>query len=206
MTQAERKTVKFSDYIDTTKSQNDVPLNQKTPDSDVSKREPFLPIRVEKEITDKGKEEFRFKYPDGDEGIRWFLDKLEETGGVPDWTFGLTVLQQCMNASTRGNDKKAVRKQNAVSSAMLNIAPGDAIEGMLACQITAVHNHIMECLQQAMCFHPDPGAEQAASFRNQAARLMRVFASHVECLNRYQRKGTQKVVVEHVERGEHKQG
>ena len=93
------------------------------------------------------------------------------------------------------------KKSASVTSALatiLGIAPRDALEGMLAVQMVSIHRLAMDLLASASS--PDQSLE-AATFRyNQATRLMRLYAAHVDCLNRCRGKAPseQRVTVEHV--------
>jgi hypothetical protein len=67
---------------------------------------------------------------------------------------------------------------------------------MLAAQMVATHNVMMECYRRAML--PDQTFDSWRENLNQANKLGRTYAAQVEALQRYRGKGQQKVTVEHV--------
>ena len=79
---------------------------------------------------------------------------------------------------------------------LVGIEPKDELEGMIAAQLIAGHNAVMECYRRAML--PDQAFEFRRENLNQAGKLSRTFATLLEALNRHRGKGQQKVVVEHV--------
>jgi hypothetical protein len=84
----------------------------------------------------------------------------------------------------------------AAVAGLFGIAPKDELEGMIAAQLLAAHNAVMECHRRSML------GEQTFEGRrenlSQANKLSRTFATLLEALNRYRGKGQQKVTVEHV--------
>jgi hypothetical protein len=77
-----------------------------------------------------------------------------------------------------------------------DIAPSDGLEGMLALQMVAVNQAVVECMRQAA----SPRASEAVREMsiNHATRLMNVFARQLEALDRRRGRGNQKMTVEHV--------
>ena len=67
---------------------------------------------------------------------------------------------------------------------------------MLSAQIVATHNQAMECLKRAMI--KSQPFEIAASYRNQAIKLLRTYTAQMEALKRYRTGGQQKMIIEHV--------
>jgi hypothetical protein len=80
--------------------------------------------------------------------------------------------------------------------ALQGIEPRDAIEGMIAAQMTATHNAAMECFRRAHLREQTFEGRQAAL--SQAGKLVRSFTMLVDSLNRHRGKGRQVVRVEHV--------
>ena len=67
---------------------------------------------------------------------------------------------------------------------------------MMAAQLIAAHNAVMECYRRAGLASQTPqGRNECLS---QASKLSRPYAALLETLNRYRGKGQQKVTVEHV--------
>ncbi|WAJ28939.1 hypothetical protein [Antarcticirhabdus aurantiaca] len=82
------------------------------------------------------------------------------------------------------------------AGAMANIAPTDALEGMLAAQMVATHNAAMECFRRAMIEGQTfQGREQNLAH---ASKLTRSYATLVQALDKHRGKGQQTVRVEHV--------
>src|SRR5919206_2617375 len=67
---------------------------------------------------------------------------------------------------------------------------------MIAAQLIAAHNAVMECYRRAMI--PEQTFEGRRDSLNQANKLSRTSAALIEALNRHRGKGQQKVTVEHV--------
>jgi hypothetical protein len=80
--------------------------------------------------------------------------------------------------------------------ALQGIEPRDAIEGMIAAQMTATHNAAMECFRRAHLREQSFEGRQASL--TQANKLVRSFTMLVDSLNRHRGKGRQVVRVEHV--------
>ena len=76
------------------------------------------------------------------------------------------------------------------------IRPRDIIEGMLAIQMTSVHNMAMDMMGRAMRTDPTSAGREAKVY--QAMKLLRTFTMQMDSLKNYRRKGHQKVTVEHV--------
>jgi hypothetical protein len=123
------------------------------------------------------------------------LVTLLETTGTPHRAFNQAVLIQTTQASCRVKEE-AVNVANAVAAAMLDIAPKDALEGMLASQMVAIHNQAIECMRRANI--EEQPFDIATSYRNQAIKLVRTYAALVEALKKYRTGGQQKMIVEHV--------
>jgi hypothetical protein len=124
-----------------------------------------------------------------------FYATLGKVTGTPHTALGRVLLDQTISACCV-NKQQVVDISNAVSAAMLDIAPRDVLEGMLASQIVATYNQAMECLRRAnIAGQP---VEIATGYHNQAIKLMRAFTTQIEAFKRYRTGGQQKVIVEHV--------
>jgi len=93
------------------------------------------------------------------------------------------------------SDTDATQRYNATIAALHDIAPKDALEGMLATQLIATHMAAMDCY-----VHVNKTNDRAthAYHLNQVNKLSRTFVALLEALNRHRGKGQQKVTVEHV--------
>ena len=112
---------------------------------------------------------------------------------------------QVANAGSIGDDPEAkpaaLKRVRASLGALADIAPGDAIEDMLAAQLVAVHAAAMDCYQRAATRNADGeiSLELWRECMKQANRASRTFAALTETLNRHRGKsGQQTVRVEHV--------
>jgi len=98
---------------------------------------------------------------------------------------------------TKHSSEETLDKQyGATIAGLVGIGPKDEIEGMIAAQLIAAHNAVMECYRRAMI------AEQTLEGRrdnlSQANKLSRTYAALLDALSRHRGKGQQKVTVEHV--------
>jgi hypothetical protein len=67
---------------------------------------------------------------------------------------------------------------------------------MMAAQLIACHNAVMECHRRAM--RDEGGHQHRQENLSQANKLSRTYATLLEALNRHRGKGMQKMIVEHV--------
>lgn len=101
------------------------------------------------------------------------------------------------NESTKSS---AVNTINAVNGALLALNPKDEIEGMLCTRLLVLHDQYMEYISRTT----NPAQTNAGVDLNinRATKLMRLYNETLEALNRYRRKGEQKVTVQHVNVGD----
>lgn len=101
---------------------------------------------------------------------------------------------QALTRASHGDDAIAP------AELLLGSSPQDALETMLASQMLACHEAAMECYGRAA------GAEQPLAARmahlNLGARLGRTFTDLAQALHKHRGKADQKVMVEHIHRGE----
>ena len=123
------------------------------------------------------------------------VQKLKDAMGTANLDLGMLRFNEALavtsKTSTDESDSPVVKQTFAALTA---IGPRDEIEGMLAVQMTALHNLAMKRVAQAM--NDAPSVAQPAA--NQAVRAMHAFTNHLEVLSKYRGKGQQKVIVEHV--------
>jgi hypothetical protein len=85
---------------------------------------------------------------------------------------------------------------NAALATMLEIAPKDSLEGILATQMVSTHSTAMECLRRAALENQTfEGRNLALSH---AHKLLRLYLEQMKALNKHRGKSDQKVVIEHV--------
>ncbi|MBU1008107.1 hypothetical protein KKA53_03445 [Candidatus Dependentiae bacterium] len=108
--------------------------------------------------------------------------------------FSELLISQAMDALI--NPRGFTSSANAISGALLELNPRDAMEGMLCSRLIVLQNHIMNCLAGA---NPSEQTEKKTDLNiNRATKLSRAFNETLEALNRYRRKGQQKITVQHV--------
>lgn len=90
----------------------------------------------------------------------------------------------------------AETRRNATIEGLIEVAPRDAVEGMLAAQMVATHGAAMECFRRAMI--PEQPVPVRDMNLSQANRLVRSYAALVVALDKHRGKGQQTVRVEHV--------
>jgi hypothetical protein len=83
-------------------------------------------------------------------------------------------------------------RQQAALAALRGAAPRDALEGMLAAQMVALHHAAMECLRRAHL--PEQASEVRQANLTQAGKLSRTYATLLEALDKRRGKGQPQVV------------
>ncbi len=128
-----------------------------------------------------------------------FDKALMRAAGLPHLAAAHMMVNQA--AATNWRPKTYTEKENHAANLntlaqMLAYEPKDALEGMLVSQMIGTHNAVMECLRRS---HLN---EQSFEGRDQnlkhAARLMAIFTSQAETLDKHRNRGQQKITVEHV--------
>ncbi len=102
-----------------------------------------------------------------------------------------------MTAMFRSHYSDAADMIKRTHEALIAMQPNDIHEGMLCSRILALNNHAMACLKNAAS--PDQTSAGVDINYNRATKLMRLANDTLETLNRYRRKGEQKVTVQHVQ-------
>lgn len=89
---------------------------------------------------------------------------------------------------------------NAVYGALVALNPQDEIEGQLCSRLIVLHNQYMQYLAIAvrLAFSENATPEICDYYNNRAIKLMRAHTEALDALQKYRRKGEQKVVVQHV--------
>lgn len=103
------------------------------------------------------------------------------------------ILSQTINACDGFSDD--TKNANTVLSALLEMAPQDSYEGMLISRLVTLHSQYMRFMN---IVNNSEYTETIDLNINRATKLMRVFNETLETLNKYRRKGEQRVVVQHV--------
>lgn len=120
---------------------------------------------------------------------------VAEVTGVADINHAHAVLAQVAYTDLHSRDQFEKALNNS-ASAFSGLAPKDSLETMLAAQMIAAHNLAMLFCDRAVK-HEDPNVITLNTER--ASKMMRIFISQAESLDKHRGKGChQKVVVEHV--------
>ncbi len=128
--------------------------------------------------------------------------KLMEATGTPEHKLQTFLLSQVVQsfkgfASVEGaNEENTAELCDQAMALMHGIKPRDAIEGMLAAQMVAVHNAAMDSASRAAVSGRTLEGRQANI--NHANKLMRTYTAQMEALKCYRDGGQQKMIVEHV--------
>lgn len=124
---------------------------------------------------------------------------LPRATGTKDRHLGVLLVKQAVEALwTPARMSNADRQEavNAAVAALKGLAPTDALEGMMATQMVAIHNAAMECLRRAQLENQSfEGRDQNLKH---ATKLLATYARHVEALDKHRGRGQQKITVEHV--------
>ncbi len=124
--------------------------------------------------------------------------QFSQTGtSSPD--YGNLLLLKLMNAMPSikaDGDKAKTTAINGVHEVLLEMNPKDAYEGMLCSKIIALHDNAMHMMQKAS--NPGANIRFTESCYNQATKLMRMYNETLMTLEKYRRRGEQKIVVQQV--------
>ncbi len=93
------------------------------------------------------------------------------------------------------DEKECEEIMKKAVSLLVGINPQDQVETMLAVQMLATHNLSMTLIREA---HQSKNGIRAEMYTHLASKITRIFTSQVEALAKYQNKGRQRIVVEHV--------
>ena len=119
---------------------------------------------------------------------------LAATGTFSD--AGNHVLSQAINTAIVSSHSDQADAVQSTQEALIAMKPNDIQESMLCSRMLTAHNHAMNCFSRAA--HPDTKPLARESLYKQATKLSRLASDHQEALNRYRRKGEQKITIQHV--------
>lgn len=125
--------------------------------------------------------------------------RLKTIGGSNHDDWNLTIASRVADCVWHPEEatKEQVRDaQVAAVSGVVGIAPKDEIEAMLAAQMVATHNAVMECHRRAML--PNQTFEGRGQNLKHAASCSRSFVALTEALERHRGSASQQIRVDHV--------
>ncbi len=116
--------------------------------------------------------------------------------GSASFEYSPMLLNKTLNSVFKPENQDYTFTVNAIHEALLALEPKDEIEGMLCSRLIVLHDQSMEFISRTT------GSEQTMAGIdmniNRSTKLMRLYNETLEALNRYRRKGEQKVTVQHV--------
>lgn len=155
-------------------------------------REQRAECRPVKFDTTTPKNSVKLKSPRNDPELAQAL--LAHALGTSDRDFQAHLLCQVTSCHWPSSEEAAL---NTSLAGLCSIGPRDAVEGLLAVQMLAVHNVAMEQLRRTMIAEQTPEGIDAGVHR--ATKLLRTYVAQVEALQRYRGKHSeQRVTVKHV--------
>lgn len=126
-----------------------------------------------------------------EQSLQQYLAAVSKATGTLNESLGIHLIFQVQDASPNGAESKYVAE--AVSASLLEIAPQDAIEGMLATQLVALHHQMMEFMKRSQ---KSGTFEQVVDLNiNRYSKLNIRFLHTLEMLNRYRQRGNQNLHV-----------
>jgi hypothetical protein len=120
---------------------------------------------------------------------------LCQATGASDAIFAALLLQQYARVANP-SDGRLITESNSHLVTMNALNPRDEVEGMLLTQILSLQTLGMSCMSRAA--NPDNATVHVDRNVNNLTKLLRLQHETIETLNRYRRKGTQQLVVQHV--------
>lgn len=116
--------------------------------------------------------------------------------GSASYEFSLMILGTTVSGFFTNDSYNGAFTANAVRDALLAMKPVDEYEGMLCSRLLVLHNQYMNFMARVAS---DTQTSHGIDLNiNRATKLMRLYNETLESLNRYRRKGEQKVTVQHV--------
>jgi hypothetical protein len=140
------------------------------------------------------------KQLNGREKISQMEIALHAATGAIDEDLAIILYAQCSMAAgldSMINSKTQVTAPNIILSSLTALRPQDELEGMLITRMISLHFQSMKYL--IMAGKEGQPAQGIDININRSTKLMRMFNESVEALNRYRRKGEQRVVVQHMQ-------
>lgn len=110
-------------------------------------------------------------------------------------SFVSSLLSLAINAAPVSPGNNTADEANALMATLLSLKPQDEIESMMITRLVVLHKNSMNIMAKAW---QTDRVDFASSYTNSATKLMRCYNETLETLNRYRRKGEQKITVQHV--------
>lgn len=126
------------------------------------------------------------------------LESQHQTFGTSDKDFINKIVSELMPLNPKQSKLNDETKSiNSLLATLHGIQPRDVVEGLIAAQMIGVHNLTMEFMSRSL--HANATEEGVDRNVNRITKLLRLFNSQVETLNKYRNRGQQQVTVQHVQ-------
>jgi hypothetical protein len=125
-----------------------------------------------------------------------YLAALSEATGASDPNYAMALFAQAV-ASMPRVEEKMIEYSNMVINTFKALSPKDEIEGMLICQLIALQAQAMEFMSRSVVSTQSTHGVDLNI--NRSTKLLRLHHETMEALNRYRKKGTQTMIVQHVQ-------
>ncbi|SCA63065.1 hypothetical protein SCG7086_AI_00130 [Chlamydiales bacterium SCGC AG-110-P3] len=140
------------------------------------------------------RKEFR-AIPDVENGMEdAYLKTVSEVSGTFNEMLGQKLIYQAIHASPGA--KEIDVEAEAVTAALGEMKPQDAVEGLLITQMTALHNQMMHYMRASI-----DEEYRAEEYISRFLKLNRQFLATLKGLLRYRNRGQQNVIVQNVNVG-----
>ncbi|MEN8250140.1 MAG: hypothetical protein ABFS32_14505 [Bacteroidota bacterium] len=106
----------------------------------------------------------------------------------------ITLVVTALVDSEMKSMKELEKESDQILEIMEELQPRDGFEGLLVSQMVLTHKQATYCIAMANLNK----LTHIERYNNQAIKLMRLYSQQLETLDRYRRKGNQKMTVEHV--------
>ena len=123
---------------------------------------------------------------------------LHAATGTTSENYGRLLLNNIISAMFKNEDYyDNTFIVTAVHEALIALKPSDEIEGQICSRLIVLHDQYMHFMRRAASL--EQSSQVIDMNINRATKLMRLYNESLETLNRYRRKGEQRVIVQHVQ-------
>jgi hypothetical protein len=159
------------------------------------KKESTKTPTTKKTKKDGGKQVSTIKYNDAAEETLC-PERLVEALGVEDCGLQAHYLEQILSAFGGFSEEEFSKTLDLALALLQEIKPRNGMETLLATQMIHTHNLSIAMMRRATV--PQQTVDGVDRNVNRATKLMRVFNSQLDALQKLRGKGQQKIIVEHV--------
>ena len=126
------------------------------------------------------------------------IEIIKEMTGANSWEYANHLIAKLTetNQGQANNLHMLTTTANAYKEALLEMKPKDIIEGQLITRMLAQHDLIMEYTGKLT--NKETSVKMREMYMNHLAKFTRLYNETLDALNKYRRKGEQRVIVQHV--------